>query len=48
MLQQAQNDFYASEEEAVMDYAAAVNAEIRDRRSRTWTARCSSSSMASR
>jgi len=30
MLQQAQNDFYASEEEAAMDYAAAVNAEIRD------------------
>lgn len=30
MLQQAQNDFYASEEEAAMDYAAAVNAEIGD------------------
>jgi 5-methyltetrahydropteroyltriglutamate--homocysteine methyltransferase len=30
MLQQAQNDFYAGEEEAAMDYAAAVNAEIRD------------------
>jgi 5-methyltetrahydropteroyltriglutamate--homocysteine methyltransferase len=30
MLQQAQNDFYASEEEAALDYAAAVNAEIRD------------------
>ena len=30
MLQQAQNDFYPSEEEAAMDYAAAVNAEIRD------------------
>jgi 5-methyltetrahydropteroyltriglutamate--homocysteine methyltransferase len=30
MLQQAQNDFYRSEEEASMDYAAAVNAEIRD------------------
>ncbi|HEY2338154.1 MAG TPA: hypothetical protein VGI18_12375 [Burkholderiales bacterium] len=30
MLQQAQNDFYRSEEEAAMDYAAAVNAEIRD------------------
>jgi 5-methyltetrahydropteroyltriglutamate--homocysteine methyltransferase len=30
MLQQAQNDFYASEEEATMDYAAAVNEEIRD------------------
>ena len=30
MPQQAQNDFYASEEEAAMDYAAAVNAEIRD------------------
>jgi len=30
MLQQAQNDFYASEEEAAMDYAAAVNAEILD------------------
>ena len=30
MLQQAQNDFYASEEEAAMDYADAVNAEIKD------------------
>jgi 5-methyltetrahydropteroyltriglutamate--homocysteine methyltransferase len=30
MLQQAQNDFYASEEEAVMDYAAAINEEIKD------------------
>jgi 5-methyltetrahydropteroyltriglutamate--homocysteine methyltransferase len=30
MLQQAQNDHYASEEEAAMDYAVAVNAEIRD------------------
>ncbi|HEY3043452.1 MAG TPA: uroporphyrinogen decarboxylase family protein [Vicinamibacterales bacterium] len=30
MLQQAQNDFYRSEEEAAMDYAAAVNEEIRD------------------
>jgi 5-methyltetrahydropteroyltriglutamate--homocysteine methyltransferase len=30
MLQQAQNDFYGSEEEAAMDYAAAVNEEIRD------------------
>ncbi|MDM0020983.1 uroporphyrinogen decarboxylase family protein [Variovorax saccharolyticus] len=30
MLQQAQNDFYGSEEEAAMDYAEAVNAEIRD------------------
>ncbi len=30
MLQQAQNDFYASEEEAAMDYAAAVNDEIKD------------------
>ena len=30
MSQQAQNDFYESEEEAAMDYAAAVNAEIRD------------------
>ena len=27
---QAQNDFYASDEAAAMDYAAAVNAEIRD------------------
>jgi len=30
MSQQAQNDFYASEESAAMDYAAAVNEEIRD------------------
>jgi len=30
MSQQAQNDFYPSEEAAAMDYAAAVNAEIRD------------------
>jgi 5-methyltetrahydropteroyltriglutamate--homocysteine methyltransferase len=30
MSQQAQNDFYSSEEEAAMDYAAAVNEEIRD------------------
>ena len=30
MLQQAQNDFYKSEEDAAMDYAAAVNEEIRD------------------
>ncbi|MDP3253503.1 MAG: uroporphyrinogen decarboxylase family protein [Hydrogenophaga sp.] len=30
MLQQAQNDFYKSEEEAAMDYAAAVNEEIKD------------------
>ena len=30
MTQQAQNDFYASPREAAMDYAAAVNAEIRD------------------
>jgi 5-methyltetrahydropteroyltriglutamate--homocysteine methyltransferase len=30
MSQQAQNDFYGSEEEMAMDYAAAVNAEIRD------------------
>lgn len=30
MLQQAQNDHYKSEEEAAMDYAAAVNAEIKD------------------
>jgi 5-methyltetrahydropteroyltriglutamate--homocysteine methyltransferase len=30
MLQQAQNDFYKTEEEAAMDYAAAVNDEIRD------------------
>jgi len=30
MSQQAQNDFYASPEEAAMDYAVAVNAEIRD------------------
>ncbi len=30
MAQQAQNDFYASEEEAALDYAAAVNQEIKD------------------
>jgi 5-methyltetrahydropteroyltriglutamate--homocysteine methyltransferase len=30
MSQQAQNDYYKSEEEAAMDYALAVNAEIRD------------------
>jgi 5-methyltetrahydropteroyltriglutamate--homocysteine methyltransferase len=30
MAQQAQNDFYKSEEEAAMDYAAAVNEEIKD------------------
>jgi 5-methyltetrahydropteroyltriglutamate--homocysteine methyltransferase len=30
MSQQAQNDFYKSEEEAAMDYAVAVNEEIRD------------------
>jgi 5-methyltetrahydropteroyltriglutamate--homocysteine methyltransferase len=30
MSQQAQNDFYATEEAAAMDYAAAVNAEIKD------------------
>src|SRR5687767_1858994 len=30
MLQQAQNDFYTSEEEAAGDYADAVNAEIQD------------------
>jgi 5-methyltetrahydropteroyltriglutamate--homocysteine methyltransferase len=30
MSQQAHNDFYNSEEEMAMDYAAAVNAEIRD------------------
>ena len=30
MLQQAQNDFYASDEEAALDYAAAVNEEIKD------------------
>src|SRR5450432_59421 len=30
MLQQAQNDFSANEEEAALDYAAAVNEEIRD------------------
>jgi 5-methyltetrahydropteroyltriglutamate--homocysteine methyltransferase len=30
MLQQAQNDFYESEEAAAMDYAKAVNAEIKD------------------
>jgi 5-methyltetrahydropteroyltriglutamate--homocysteine methyltransferase len=30
MSQQAQNDFYPSEEEAAMDYAVAVNEEIKD------------------
>jgi 5-methyltetrahydropteroyltriglutamate--homocysteine methyltransferase len=30
MLQQAQNEFYESEEAAAMDYAEAVNAEIKD------------------
>ncbi len=30
MSQQVQNDFYKDEEEMVLDYAAAVNAEIRD------------------
>jgi 5-methyltetrahydropteroyltriglutamate--homocysteine methyltransferase len=30
MSQQAQNDFYKSEEDAAMDYAVAVNAEIKD------------------
>ena len=30
MSQQAQNEYYATEAEAAMDYAAAVNAEIRD------------------
>jgi 5-methyltetrahydropteroyltriglutamate--homocysteine methyltransferase len=30
MSQQAQNDFYKSEEDAAMDYAVAVNEEIRD------------------
>ncbi len=30
MLQQAQNDFYATEEEAAMDYAVALNEEIKD------------------
>ena len=30
MSQQAQNEYYKSEEEAAMDYALAVNAEIRD------------------
>ena len=30
MSQQAQNEFYKSEEEAAMDYAAAVNEEVRD------------------
>ena len=30
MTQQAQNDYYASEEEAALDYAAAVTEEIRD------------------
>jgi 5-methyltetrahydropteroyltriglutamate--homocysteine methyltransferase len=31
MSRQAQNDYYRDEEELVMDYAAAVNAELRDR-----------------
>lgn len=30
MSQQAQNDYYATDEEMALDYAAAVNAEIRD------------------
>src|SRR5205085_5667871 len=30
MAQQAQNDFYATEREMALDYAAAVNAEIKD------------------
>jgi 5-methyltetrahydropteroyltriglutamate--homocysteine methyltransferase len=30
MTQQAQNDFYSSEEEVALDYAAAVNEEIKD------------------
>jgi 5-methyltetrahydropteroyltriglutamate--homocysteine methyltransferase len=30
MAQQAQNDFYKDEEELVLDYAAAVNAEVKD------------------
>jgi 5-methyltetrahydropteroyltriglutamate--homocysteine methyltransferase len=30
MLQQAQNDFYKRDEDAILDYAAAVNEEIRD------------------
>ena len=30
MTQQAQNDYYSSEEAAAMDYAAAVNEELRD------------------
>ena len=30
MSQQAQNDFYASQAELALDYAAAVNAEIKD------------------
>src|SRR5829696_1294015 len=30
MSQQAQNDFYADEEEMALDYAAAVNAEVKD------------------
>ena len=30
MLQQAQNDFYKTEEQAALDYADAVNAEIKD------------------
>ncbi len=30
MTQQAQNDFYSDEADAAMDYAAAVNEEIKD------------------
>ena len=30
MSQQAQNDYYKTEEEMALDYAAAVNAEIKD------------------
>ncbi len=33
MSRQAKNEFYADEEELVMDYAAAVNAEVRDLKS---------------
>src|SRR5438445_224539 len=36
MLQQAQNDFYRTEEEAALDYAAALNAEIRDLFAACW------------
>jgi 5-methyltetrahydropteroyltriglutamate--homocysteine methyltransferase len=36
MSQQAQNDFYKDEQEMVLDYAAAVNAEIKD----LFAARC--------